>query len=196
MRSRRVSYEIDCTAERLRSLSVTEHSEPMAGGTSVNSWARESDWLYVAPRLPVQANGGELSRHVEAVPNQLAQREDVPVIERDRGALHDERSTGRPRRGSSRGFAVLAGYVATMQRQTRRLRFLTSENRQASPSFLRDRLFRIEPRGVETFPVERKFAGGMRGQHRQLAQLPPAKLVRWEVLTVLELLERGPAETR
>ena len=50
VRSRRVSYEIDCTAERLRSLSVNEHSEPMAGGTSVNSWARESEWMYVAPR--------------------------------------------------------------------------------------------------------------------------------------------------
>jgi hypothetical protein len=50
VRSRRVSYEIDCAAERLRSLSVTEHSEPMAGGKSVNSWERESEWLYVAPR--------------------------------------------------------------------------------------------------------------------------------------------------
>ena len=50
VRSRRVLYEIDCTAERLRSLSATEYSEPMAGGKSVNSWERESDWLYVAPR--------------------------------------------------------------------------------------------------------------------------------------------------
>ena len=50
VRSRRVSYEIDCTEERLRSLSVTEHSEPMAGGKSVNSWERESEWIYVAPR--------------------------------------------------------------------------------------------------------------------------------------------------
>jgi hypothetical protein len=50
VRSRRVSYEIDCTEERLRSLSVTEHSEPMAAGKSVNSWERESEWMYVAPR--------------------------------------------------------------------------------------------------------------------------------------------------
>src|SRR5687768_2926150 len=57
VRSRRVSYEIDCTAERLRSLSVTEHSESMAGGTSVNSWARESEWMYVAPRT-----GSNISR--------------------------------------------------------------------------------------------------------------------------------------
>jgi hypothetical protein len=49
VRSRRVLYEIDCTSERLRSLSATEHSEPMAQGKSVNSWERESEWLYVAP---------------------------------------------------------------------------------------------------------------------------------------------------
>jgi hypothetical protein len=47
--SRRVLYEIDCTGERLRSLSASEHSEPMAQGKSVNSWERESEWLYVAP---------------------------------------------------------------------------------------------------------------------------------------------------
>jgi hypothetical protein len=50
VRSRRVLYEIDCTGEGLRSLSVSEHSEPMAGGKSMNSWERESEWLYVAPR--------------------------------------------------------------------------------------------------------------------------------------------------
>jgi len=50
VRSRQVLYEIDCTGERLRSLSVTEHSEPMARGERVNSWERESEWLYVAPR--------------------------------------------------------------------------------------------------------------------------------------------------
>lgn len=49
VRSRRVLYEIDCAAERLRSLSATEHSEPMAQGKSVNSWERESEWMYVAP---------------------------------------------------------------------------------------------------------------------------------------------------
>ena len=50
VRSRVVSYEIDCAGERLRSIAVTEHSEPMAQGESVSSWSRESDWLYVAPR--------------------------------------------------------------------------------------------------------------------------------------------------
>jgi hypothetical protein len=50
VRSRRVLYEIDCTGERLRSLSATEHSEPMAQGKSVNSWERESEWLYIAPQ--------------------------------------------------------------------------------------------------------------------------------------------------
>src|SRR6266446_4009344 len=49
-RSRRVSYDIDCAGERLRSVAGTEYSEPMAQGKSVNSWERESEWLYVAPR--------------------------------------------------------------------------------------------------------------------------------------------------
>ena len=48
-RSRRVSYEIDCVGERLRSVASTEYSEPMAQGKSVNSWERQSEWLYVAP---------------------------------------------------------------------------------------------------------------------------------------------------
>jgi len=50
VRSRQVSYEIDCAGERLRSLAVSEHSEPMARGARVNAWERESEWLYVAPR--------------------------------------------------------------------------------------------------------------------------------------------------
>lgn len=49
VRSRRVVYEIECAGERLRSLSATEHSEPMAQGKTLHSWERESDWLYVAP---------------------------------------------------------------------------------------------------------------------------------------------------
>lgn len=49
-RSLRVSYEIDCTEGRLRSLSATGYSEPMAVGKTVDSWNRESDWLYIAPR--------------------------------------------------------------------------------------------------------------------------------------------------
>lgn len=50
VRSRRVVYDVDCASERIRSLSATEYSEPMAGAKSVNSWERESDWLYVAPK--------------------------------------------------------------------------------------------------------------------------------------------------
>jgi len=49
-RSRRLSFEIDCAGERLRSLSATEHSEPMASGNILNSRNGESDWIYVAPR--------------------------------------------------------------------------------------------------------------------------------------------------
>ena len=49
LRSRRVMYEFDCAEQRLRSLSATEYSEPMGKGKSVNSWERESEWLYVAP---------------------------------------------------------------------------------------------------------------------------------------------------
>ena len=49
-RSRRVSYEVDCAGERLRSVAATEYTEPMARGKSANSWERQSEWLYVAPR--------------------------------------------------------------------------------------------------------------------------------------------------
>jgi len=49
-RSRRVSYEIDCVRERLRSVAATGHSEPMAQGESLGAWERESEWLYVAPK--------------------------------------------------------------------------------------------------------------------------------------------------
>ena len=49
VRSRRVVYEIDCSGERLKSISATEHSEPMAQGSAVHSWQRDSDWLYVTP---------------------------------------------------------------------------------------------------------------------------------------------------
>jgi len=49
-RSRRVSYEVDCAGGRLRSVAATEYTEPMVQGMSANSWERESEWLYVAPR--------------------------------------------------------------------------------------------------------------------------------------------------
>lgn len=50
IRSRRVSYDVDCAGERLRSVAAAEYTEPMAKGTSANSWERASEWLYVAPR--------------------------------------------------------------------------------------------------------------------------------------------------
>ena len=49
-RSRRSTLEIDCADERLRSRSVTEHSEPMGGGGIVAAREAESNWSYVAPR--------------------------------------------------------------------------------------------------------------------------------------------------
>ena len=49
VRSRRVTYDIDCAAERLRSVAVNEYSTSMAQGTSMRSAERESDWLYVTP---------------------------------------------------------------------------------------------------------------------------------------------------
>lgn len=50
VRSRTVLYEIDCVGERLRSIAGVEYSEAMARGQSVNSWQRESAWLYVAAK--------------------------------------------------------------------------------------------------------------------------------------------------
>lgn len=50
VRSRLVSYEIDCAGERLRSIAVTEYGEPMAQGRALASTERVSEWLYVAPR--------------------------------------------------------------------------------------------------------------------------------------------------
>ena len=50
VRSRQVLYEVDCAAERLRSVAVSEHDEPMAQGTRLGSVERTSDWIYVASR--------------------------------------------------------------------------------------------------------------------------------------------------
>ncbi len=49
VRSRRVIYEIDCGAERLRSIAVTEHVDPMAGGAALRSSDAVSSWAYVTP---------------------------------------------------------------------------------------------------------------------------------------------------
>ena len=50
VRSRRVLYDVECARERLRSVSGMEYAEPMARGKHLNSWQRESEWLYVAPQ--------------------------------------------------------------------------------------------------------------------------------------------------
>lgn len=50
VRSRLVSYEIDCTGERLRSIAVSEHAGPMAQGQRLAASERVSEWLYIAPR--------------------------------------------------------------------------------------------------------------------------------------------------
>ena len=50
VRSRLVLYEVDCGGSAIRSVSATEHAEPMAKGARVAAWERESDWLYVTPR--------------------------------------------------------------------------------------------------------------------------------------------------
>jgi hypothetical protein len=60
VRSRRVTYDIDCAGERLRSVSASEYAEPMSQGKALNAWERESEWAYVgvttgssiAPRTP------------------------------------------------------------------------------------------------------------------------------------------------
>jgi hypothetical protein len=68
VRSRRVWYEINCSAERLRSVSATEYSQPLAQGNSVNSWQRESDWLYIEPitgtNIPARTPYRSLVKHV------------------------------------------------------------------------------------------------------------------------------------
>jgi hypothetical protein len=50
VRSRLIQYEVDCGAERLRSVAGSEHSEPMAQGARAHAWERQSEWLYVGAR--------------------------------------------------------------------------------------------------------------------------------------------------
>jgi len=50
VRSRLVLYEIDCGGLAIRSIAGTEYSEPMAKGTRVNGWERDSDWVFAMPR--------------------------------------------------------------------------------------------------------------------------------------------------
>lgn len=50
VRSRRVTYEVECVGERLRSVAINEYPQPMAQGSAAVSVERVSDWLIVAPR--------------------------------------------------------------------------------------------------------------------------------------------------
>lgn len=49
-RSRRMTAEVDCNGDRLRTLSGTDYPAPMGQGTSISSWQRESSWLFVGAR--------------------------------------------------------------------------------------------------------------------------------------------------
>ena len=47
--SSRVKIEIDCSGERIRTLTLSEHSEHMAGGELTFTGKKENDWRDVAP---------------------------------------------------------------------------------------------------------------------------------------------------
>ena len=47
--SRRYLTEIDCKEERNRILGNSEHPQPMAGGASLISNQKPSEWAYIAP---------------------------------------------------------------------------------------------------------------------------------------------------
>ena len=55
-RSRRSMVDIDCTAEKLRMLGITDYAEPMGRGKVLASREQASDWGYAGPvtgsRLP------------------------------------------------------------------------------------------------------------------------------------------------
>jgi hypothetical protein len=47
--SARTREEFDCKQERMRYLGLSEHSEPMAGGKTLNTWGEDKDWREVPP---------------------------------------------------------------------------------------------------------------------------------------------------
>ena len=47
--SRRYRSEYDCKNERWRILTISEHSEPMAGGSAMRSQSDEDSWTDIAP---------------------------------------------------------------------------------------------------------------------------------------------------
>ena len=52
--SRRSLHEYDCKEERYRTLSISEHSDPMAGGRTISSDNGSGKWNYIAPGTPAQ----------------------------------------------------------------------------------------------------------------------------------------------
>jgi len=53
--SRRGRFEYDCKQERFRTLSITTHSEPMAGGETLDSLTPNGNWLDIPPSSAVAA---------------------------------------------------------------------------------------------------------------------------------------------
>ena len=52
--SSRVLYEHDCKEERSRILSLSTHSDPMAGGKTLASYDATGKWTHMPPGTPVQ----------------------------------------------------------------------------------------------------------------------------------------------
>jgi hypothetical protein len=52
--SRRILFEIDCKGERVRFLSFSTHSKPMAGGDTLVTESNPDEWQHIAPEtIPV-----------------------------------------------------------------------------------------------------------------------------------------------
>ena len=47
--SRRIRYEYDCKQERIKLLSFSTHSGPMANGTTLLSDSSDGEWLHIPP---------------------------------------------------------------------------------------------------------------------------------------------------
>ena len=52
--SYRARYEFDCKQERFRFLAISGHTEPMAGGKTLNSFGEDNNWRAIAPGTIVE----------------------------------------------------------------------------------------------------------------------------------------------
>jgi len=52
--SRRMRQEFDCKQERYRSLGISGHAKPMAGGEILKSLGEDKEWREVPPNTPVE----------------------------------------------------------------------------------------------------------------------------------------------